>query len=80
MLREVVLPVVPPAIVLVVVLLLLSQSMALTSFIAIGFVGGISVLIYVALYVALGKNLEERNIILNMLHTAYKSNTARLRS
>jgi O-antigen/teichoic acid export membrane protein len=79
MIREVLLPVVPPAIVLVVVLLLLSQSIALTSFIAIGFVGGIGVMIYLALYVALGKKLEERNIILNMLYSAYKSNAVRAR-
>jgi O-antigen/teichoic acid export membrane protein len=78
--KDVILPVLPSSIVLLFVLLLLRESVKIASFISMGLVGGIGILVYSVMYVSLGKNLQERKIILNWVHGAFQAGAARLRS
>ena len=51
-----------------------------TSFFSIGLVGGIGLLVYSILYLALGINLPERKTIIELVSNAFEAGRARMKS
>ena len=78
--KEVIFPVLLPSILLVISQLLLREALQPVSFFSIGLVGCLGLLAYLSLYLALGINLPERKIIIELVFNAFQAGRARMRS